>query len=311
MLSIIVLVRNTTASAAHCIRSLLESVNALGLARDEVEYVLIDDHSDASARVGELFAEARAAAAPSDVKIIHFKSHQHYAYGVAVGMSVARGASVLFVSHDMVVAPACIRALLATAASDETIGVIRPVSPHMDCSRERQIAVPPATPLRDQRDVNHFSSFIARYHGTAVHEPTMFIGDAMLITRAAIDRVGVFDTRFFGFMADIDYGVRVRRAGMRVVTALGAWLYHEGSGTRKNTAKTVGAAAEEQLVRQINAEVVTAWDVFRQKWETSLPDDFQKVTKEQMARLIAAPPASDFPLRQPPLEMDPAVWDVR
>ena len=133
----------------------------------------------------------------------------------------------------------------------------------------------------------------------------------MLITRGAIERIGVFDKRFFGFMADIDYGVRARRAGLRVVTALGAWLYHEGSGTRKNAAKTAGEAAEEQLVRQINAEVATAWQLFRQKWEPSLPDDFQKITKEQMARLIASPPATQFELREAPLAMDPAVWDVR
>src|SRR3954452_15796456 len=99
MLSIIVLVRNTTESAARCIRSLLESVTALGLAKDAVEYIFIDDHSDPAARVGELFAEARRAAAPSEAKIIHFKSHQHYAYGVAAGLSVARREAVLFVSH--------------------------------------------------------------------------------------------------------------------------------------------------------------------------------------------------------------------
>jgi len=226
-------------------------------------------------------------------------------------MSVARGSAVLFISHDMVIAPACIRALLETAASDASIGVIRPVSPHMDCSRERQVTVPSTTPLREQRDVNAFSSFIARYHGTAVQEPTFFIGDAMLITRGAIERIGVFDTRFFGFMADIDYGVRARRAGLRVVTALGAWLYHEGSGTRKNTAKTAGVAAEESLARRLKAEVETAWAAFRQKWDPALPDDFQKITKEQMARLIAAPPASQFELREPPLAMDPSIWDVR
>src|SRR5687767_14149400 len=120
MLSILVLVRNTTDSAARCLQSLIQAVAALALPKGAVEYVLIDDHSDAAnaaAHVQQLFREARAAAAPSDVKIIRFKSHQHYAYGVAAGMSVARpGAAVLFVSHDMVVTPACIKALLEAAA---------------------------------------------------------------------------------------------------------------------------------------------------------------------------------------------------
>jgi hypothetical protein len=132
----------------------------------------------------------------------------------------------------------------------------------------------------------------------------------MLITPAARERVGVFDTRFFGFMADIDYGVRVRRAGLRVVTALGAWLYHAGSGTRKSTAATVGSDAERELARQFGEQVRAAWDAFRRKWDPTLPDDFEKISKEQMARLITSPPASGFDLRQPPLPADPAVWEM-
>src|SRR5688500_6319930 len=142
MLSILVLVRNTRQSAANCLQSLLNSVAALGIAKDAVEYVLIDDCSDPPAGIGELFQQVRVAAAPSRVTSIHFKSHRHYAYGMAVGMSVARGASVLFVSHDMIVAPACITTLLAVASSDATIGIVRPVSPHMDCTRHHQVVLP-------------------------------------------------------------------------------------------------------------------------------------------------------------------------
>jgi hypothetical protein len=211
----------------------------------------------------------------------------------------------------MIATPACIKTLLELAASDASIGVIRPVSPHMDCSRERQIAPPAALPLRDERDINVLSSFVARYHGLSTQEPTVFIGDAMLITRTAIDRIGVFDTRFFGFMGDIDYGVRARRAELRVVTALGAWLYHEGSGTRKNTAATAGADAENALGRKLDEQVAVAWERFRQKWDLTLPTTFDQSSREPMLRLLTATPATTFDLREQPLAIDPAVWDVR
>ena len=314
MLSIIVLVRNTTQSAALCIRSLLQSIAALGMAKDAVEYILIDDHSDASARVGDLFAEARAAAAPSEVKIIRFKSHQHYTYGVAAGLSVARGAAMLFVSHDMIVPPACIKTLMELAASDAAMGVIRPVSPHMDCSRERQLAPPAGMPLRDPSDVNAFARLVARLNGLSWHEPTLFIGDAMLITRAAIDCIGVFDTKFFGFMGDIDYGVRARRAGLRVVTALGAWLYHAGSGTRKETAATAGAEAEVTLGSKLDEQVAVAWRQFREKWDpVGLPATFDQTSRDPMMRIqtktmTAASPTAD--VRIAPLEIDPSIWDL-
>ncbi|MEA2736223.1 MAG: hypothetical protein QOE14_2674, partial [Humisphaera sp.] len=206
MLTILVLVRNTRGLAASCVQSLLESVSALGLAKEQVEYVLIDDFSDPSAGVVAMFREVRAAAAPSDVRIIRFKSHRHYAYGMALGLSLARGAAVLFISHDMVVTPACIKTLLEVAASDATIGIVRPISTHMDCARHTELAPPAGTPLRDGGDVAAFSKMVARLRGLETDYPLLLVGDAMLIRRAVIDRIGVFDTRFFGFMADIDYG---------------------------------------------------------------------------------------------------------
>ena len=139
----------------------------------------------------------------------------------------------------------------------------------------------------------------------------MFIGDAMLVTPAAREQVGVFDTRFFGFMADVDYGVRCRRAGLRVVTALGAWLYHVGGATRKSAAAAGGADAELTLANLYNEQVAAAWALFRRKWDPALPDNFKEVKREQMARLLAAPPASAFDLYQAPLAPDPAVWETR
>jgi GT2 family glycosyltransferase len=226
-LSILLLARDTLASTARCLASLLETVPVLGLDRAAVEYVLIDDHSD-TPDIVRLFREVRAAVAPADVRIVRFTAHRHYVYGVAMGLSLARGQNVLLVSHDMIVPPACVRQLLAVAASDPAIGVVRPVSPHMDMAHAQQVAIPPGVVMRNSADVAAFARFVARYHGLDVAAPPLFVGDAFLVTRATLDRIGVFDTRFYGFMGDIDFGVRARRSGVRVVTASGAWLYHDG-----------------------------------------------------------------------------------
>ena len=308
MLSILVLVRNTRASAATCMQSLIETVSALALPAGAVEYILVDEFSDPAAGIVDMFKEVRAAAAPSQVRIIRFTSHRHYAYGVAVGMSLARGKNVLFVSHDMIVTPACVKTLLEVVASDASIGVVRPVSSHMDCSRHSELSPSAGTPLRSGSDVAKFSRYVAAYRGLAVEEPAVFVGDAMLITRDAIDRIGVFDTRFFGFMADIDYGVRARRAGLRVVTALGAWLYHEGSGFRKSTMADAGAEAESRLVQQIQLDTAAACEIFRQKWDLTLPAHFKQLDGPHLARLMRMP--ISFDLRQPPIDIDPQVCEV-
>jgi GT2 family glycosyltransferase len=305
MLSIIVLIHNTRASAANCLESLIETEAALGLAgTGAVEYILIDDHSDPQSGVVELMHQCRQSTR-SDVWIIHLKSHRHYAYGVAIGLSVARGSNVLFVSHDMIVTPDCVRTLLETVATDDTIGVIRPVSRHMDGAANLRLE--PPLPLRDGADVVSFSRVDAQLFGREVAEWSVFIGDAMLITRRCIDRIGVFDTRFYGFMADIDYGLRAQHAGFRVVIARGAWLHHEGAGFRKATAATAGAEAERAAGRRFMEESTAAWEVFRQKWDETLPRERGGNFPSERLRGIAQ---LRFNLYQPPLALDPEICQV-
>jgi GT2 family glycosyltransferase len=309
LLSILVLARNTLPSTTLCLASLLDMLIALNMDRAAVEFVLIDDHSDSRAIV-DLFKQVRTSAAPAQVKIVRFTSHRHYVYGVAVGLSVASGRNVLFVSHDMVVPPACVATMLALAGSDAAIGVIRPVSSHMDMATEHQVPFPPELNFASSADVAAYARFVARHHGLTVGAPPLFIGDAFLVTRAALDTIGVFDTRFHGFMGDIDFGVRARRSGVRCVTARGAWLYHEGGGLRKRLAETAGGDVELELARTFQSEAAAAWQVFRQKWDLLLPETHDYLSAEEVKRLHLSPPASVFAMRQPPLPLDPQICEV-
>jgi GT2 family glycosyltransferase len=309
MISLLVLVRDTRASAASCLQSLLECIRGLGLGGDDVEFIVIDDCSNPVSGIPALFADLRAAAAPVDVRIVRFRTHRHYAYGMAVGLSMARGATVFFVSHDMIVPPACLSTLLAVSASAAPFGIIRPISGHMDCTPQHQLEPPAGMPLQNAADVAGFARRVARDRGLAVEDPPVFIGDAMLVRRDVIDRVGVFDTQFFGFMADVDYGLRARRAGFRVVSALGAWLYHAGSGFRRSIVESGGAGAEAEVSRQILADAAAAWDTFRRKWHDAAPPAaFAELDAPHFQRLARLPRKPwEF---QPPVAIDPEVCEV-
>lgn len=52
------------------------------------------------------------------------------------------------------------------------------------------------------------------------------MGCGMAVRRAAIERVGPFDERMLNYYDDVDYGVRLWRAGYRVAVADGAWIDH-------------------------------------------------------------------------------------
>jgi GT2 family glycosyltransferase len=52
------------------------------------------------------------------------------------------------------------------------------------------------------------------------------MGCGMALRRVAIERVGPFDDRMLNYYDDVDYGMRLWRAGYRVVVAPDAWIDH-------------------------------------------------------------------------------------
>jgi GT2 family glycosyltransferase len=52
------------------------------------------------------------------------------------------------------------------------------------------------------------------------------MGCGMAIRRSALERVGLFDDRMLNYYDDVDYGMRLWRAGYRVVVACDAWIDH-------------------------------------------------------------------------------------
>lgn len=77
----------------------------------------------------------------------------------------------------------------------------------------------------------------ARYRGRRVHLEAAFVdGTCMFVPVTTIDRIGLLDTEAFGPLgwgAEIDYCLRARQAGLRVVITRAAFLHHARSVTAK------------------------------------------------------------------------------
>ena len=233
MLSVVIAVRNTSQPTAQCLSSLLRAQNALGTI--DVEYVLMDDASDPQQQIPALFEQFRKQL-PQGVgsSVLRFKQHQHYTRALAQGFSVAKGRHVLFVSHDMLVTAEYVRTLLAVAAGDDSIGLVRGTSPYVDCFPQHEVR--PPFNIRSFDDLDAFSHYVSAYWGLHAEQDNLLTGDSMLIKLEVFDKIGVFDPRYFGYFGDIDFGLRVQRAGFKMVCAKGAWLWHEGAAAYKDLA---------------------------------------------------------------------------
>jgi GT2 family glycosyltransferase len=63
-------------------------------------------------------------------------------------------------------------------------------------------------------------------------------GAAMAASRAAIERVGLLDEELFAYVEDVDWSLRIRRAGLAVVHVPAARVRHKGSGATGGRAST-------------------------------------------------------------------------
>lgn len=269
-LSVIVPARDAAGLTQLCLGSLLFTLRGFP---GQVEVLLLDDASP-DPRIGELFADFRAKASHV-VRIFRTRERRHYTGVFNLGLRHARGERIFFLSNDMQVTPSFLNTQLAVLGLKVDIASVRGCSEYTDSFPEHRV-VPPF-PLRGYEDILEFSAYVARYHGLAYTEDRLFSGDAVLLARQAVERLGAFDPRFFGYYSDFDYGLRAQQSGLRLVCARGAWLHHEGAGhvrdesAREQLSWEVVAARRNQLIQ-------ADWLKFREKWDPSAPESHRGVT---------------------------------
>jgi GT2 family glycosyltransferase len=68
---------------------------------------------------------------------------------------------------------------------------------------------------------------VDRGHFDEPHQTDFATGCCMLISREVVERIGTLDNRFFLYSEDVDYSLRVKRAGLKVYYCPNASIYHK------------------------------------------------------------------------------------
>ena len=189
-------------------------------AEGDFELILVDDCSPDGGQTLRLFVQA--ATEHSNTRVFSFSRNLEYSGSLNCILSHARGDLVLFLSNDIFITPAYLRALLAAAEADPTHGIVRGCSNFVDGGVPTHNVAAPS--LTTSADLFEFGEQIEREHGSATLYDHFLTGDAFLVTRRVLERIGTFDPMFYGYFADIDFGVRACCAGFRLVLARGALL---------------------------------------------------------------------------------------
>lgn len=198
----------------------LASLYAKPLAENHI--VVLDNAS------GDGSVEAIRSAFPS-VEILPLRENRGYAGNNNVGIAHAleRGCEWVFVlNEDTVLAPDCLRLLVAAGEREPSVGVVGPKVLHWDEPNVIQSAGGvldrhwrPTHAGQNEDDAGQWDSERA---------VEWISGCAILVRAEAIRRVGVLDERFFYYWEETEWCVRIGRAGYAVRYAPEAVLRHKG-----------------------------------------------------------------------------------
>ncbi len=156
-----------------------------------------------------------------------------YAGGNNVGLRIAREAGamhVLVLNNDAELRPDALRELVAVAQSDDRIAAVGArILRHDD----------PARLWMAWGELTYRQSLVRLVGEGALDGPDYVVrrdvpwvsGCALLLTRAGLEQVGLFDEEYFAYHEEVDWCARARELGLRVVYAPAASVTHRGEGS--------------------------------------------------------------------------------
>jgi GT2 family glycosyltransferase len=235
-----------------------EALNALlGSAEGDFELLLVDDCSPDDTL--SLFMETKRRHATT--RVLSFDKNLEYSGSLNAIFSHAKGRWILFLSNDIFVTPAYLRELFQIARSDLSFGIVRGCSNFVDNGlASHNVVMPP-----DVRSMEHVLAFAdeyaARFHGQHLSDDFL-TGDAFLVSRDVLDKIGTLDPMFYGYFADHDFGIRAKGAGFKLVLATAAFAYHKRAANFEYLPKEL----REQKLQARWMKVFENWARFKLKY---------------------------------------------
>jgi hypothetical protein len=168
------------------------------------------------------------------VTLIEAGENLGYAAGNNLGIrhALAHGASwVMLVNNDATVAPDVIAGFLAAARERPRAGIL---------AGKVYFADRPQTIWFAGQRVSELLGYSGRPRGYGRADGPRYgrvaptgraVGALMAVSRQAIDAVGLLGEDLFAYVEDVDWALRVRRAGLEVVFAPGARAWHRVSAS--------------------------------------------------------------------------------
>jgi hypothetical protein len=233
--SVIVVCWNSADTLGRCLDQLL--------AQDYPDYevIVVDDGSD-----DDTLAVAERKLGQRELEIVRSRRNRGCPHARNLGLDRASGELVAFVDADGFAAPDWLGEIVDAFARDARIGAVASTVLYAD----NPMVINGAGGTVNRQGWAADLSMNEPYERAQIASEALYpMGCGMALRRSALDHVGPFDDRMLNYYDDVDYGIRLWRAGYRVVVAPNAWIDHA-------TARGGGSARKRLLCERHRMRVV-------------------------------------------------------
>jgi GT2 family glycosyltransferase len=183
------------------------------------EVIVVDDGSD-----DDTLSVADAARGLGEMTVVRSRHNRGCPHARNLGILHARGEIIAFIDADGFATTSWLRHLVAAFAADDTVGSVASTV----FFEANPLVINGAGGIVNRQGWAADLSMNQSYEQAEIASEALYpMGCGMAFRRSALERVGPFDDRMLNYYDDVDYGVRLWRAGYRVVVARDAWIDHD------------------------------------------------------------------------------------
>lgn len=255
-LSIIITHHNTPELLDLCVKSVKETINNL-----PYEIIVVD--SESGEKTEELIREKYP-----EIKLIAFKKNLGYSKAVNAGIKEAVGGYILILNADIIILDSAVSEMIKFMEKNPAVGIVGPQL--LDFNNNIQVScfsnpTPKAIFARrtfwgkikwGKEALDKF--LISDWDRKSTKEVDWVQGSAMMVRKKAIEKVGLFDERFFMYFEDADWCRRFWQNGYKVVYLPSAKMAHY----YQRSSKKLGIILDAFLNKYTQTHIISAIKYF-------------------------------------------------
>lgn len=223
-LSIIIIHHRTPGFLKLCLDSIIRTVGDL-----DYELVVVDSMSTRQSR--DIVAERTP-----NTQLLTSNENLGFSRGVNWGIKNSSGRYILILNPDTILTDGAVLRMLNFMKKHPDVGMLGPQLRNFNDTIQqsyfsfyRPITIPARRGILSafrpfKRALAEFT--MADTDPNQLQTPDWLMGSALMVSRAAVDRVGLMDERFFMYFEDVDWARRFWHNGYKVVYFPAAIFYH-------------------------------------------------------------------------------------